>query len=252
MWAVAEGEGCTAPPVRTDVLSSTFQSNDNQFLWELIGGPPKTRNMSACWQDGRFFAENETWVVDSCTKCTCRVSRPRGPRGSPGLDALSPDSMGPLLAPLPAGAVRMEAPLEEEPARGSAPRARVAQWWGQGAGPAGAPPVSDAARSCEGLGFGTDPRGGVSAHSTAGRWVSLSTHSVSPGSLDTGRRPSHLSRCWPWRALGLVLRGGGPRGARSRELLLLRGEMSPRLCNKRTLQILPLRPLLSVSVSELM
>lgn len=57
---------------------SVFQSNDNQFLWELIGGPPKTRNMSACWQDGRFFAENETWVVDSCTKCTCKV-RPRQP-----------------------------------------------------------------------------------------------------------------------------------------------------------------------------
>lgn len=116
MWAVAEGEGCTAPPVHTDVLSSTFQSNDNQFLWELIGGPPKTRNMSACWQDGRFFAENETWVVDSCTKCTCKVSR----WGSPGLDALTPDSMGPRLAPLPAGAVRMEASLEEESARGSA------------------------------------------------------------------------------------------------------------------------------------
>ncbi|XP_016068437.1 PREDICTED: thrombospondin-2 [Miniopterus natalensis] len=47
-------------------------SSDNQYLWELIGGPPKTRNMSACWQDGRFFAENETWVVDSCTKCTCK------------------------------------------------------------------------------------------------------------------------------------------------------------------------------------
>lgn len=29
--------------------------------------------MSACWQDGRFFAENETWVVDSCTRCTCKV-----------------------------------------------------------------------------------------------------------------------------------------------------------------------------------
>uniref|UniRef100_A0A8C5UZN7 Thrombospondin-2 n=1 Tax=Microcebus murinus TaxID=30608 RepID=A0A8C5UZN7_MICMU len=47
-------------------------SNDNQFLWELVGGPPKTRNVSACWQDGRFFAENETWVVDSCTSCTCK------------------------------------------------------------------------------------------------------------------------------------------------------------------------------------
>ncbi|KAG3290601.1 thrombospondin 2 [Ictidomys tridecemlineatus] len=47
-------------------------SNDNQFLLELLGGPPKTRNITACWQDGRFFAENETWVVDSCTSCTCK------------------------------------------------------------------------------------------------------------------------------------------------------------------------------------
>ncbi|XP_037376613.1 thrombospondin-2 [Talpa occidentalis] len=47
-------------------------SSDNQFFWELIGGPHKTRNMSACWQDGRVFAENATWVVDSCTKCTCK------------------------------------------------------------------------------------------------------------------------------------------------------------------------------------
>lgn len=51
-----------------------FQSNDNQFLLELIGGPLKTRNMSACVQEGRIFAENETWVVDSCTTCTCKVS----------------------------------------------------------------------------------------------------------------------------------------------------------------------------------
>ncbi|XP_047414234.1 thrombospondin-2 [Sciurus carolinensis] len=47
-------------------------SSDNQFLLELLGGPPKTRNVTACWQDGRFFAENETWVVDSCTSCTCK------------------------------------------------------------------------------------------------------------------------------------------------------------------------------------
>ncbi|XP_052606687.1 thrombospondin-2 [Peromyscus californicus insignis] len=47
-------------------------SNDNQFLLELIGGPLKTRNMSACVQEGRIFAENETWVVDSCTTCTCK------------------------------------------------------------------------------------------------------------------------------------------------------------------------------------
>lgn len=210
---MAEGEGCTARPVHTDVLSSTFQSNDNQFLWELIGGPPKTRNMSACWQDGRFFAENETWVVDSCTKCTCKVSRPRGPLGQPRPGRSDPRLHGAPASPaacggcadggLPGGGVSPRF-------CGSAPRARVAQWWGQGAGPAGAPPVSDAARSCEGLGFSTDPRGGASAHSTAGRLVSLFTHSVSPGSLGTGRRPSHLSHCWAWRAQGLVLRVGGP------------------------------------------
>lgn len=49
-----------------------LQSSDNQFLLELIGGPLKTRNMSACVQEGRIFAENETWVVDSCTTCTCK------------------------------------------------------------------------------------------------------------------------------------------------------------------------------------
>ena len=94
VWAVAEREGCTASSVHSDVLSSILHSNDNQFLWELIGGPPKTRNMSACWQDGRFFAENETWVVDSCTKCTCKVSGHAVPGGSPGQDALTPRPRG--------------------------------------------------------------------------------------------------------------------------------------------------------------
>ncbi|XP_012879964.1 PREDICTED: thrombospondin-2 [Dipodomys ordii] len=47
-------------------------SDDNQFLLELVGGPLKTRNVSGCLQDGRFFAENETWVMDSCTSCTCK------------------------------------------------------------------------------------------------------------------------------------------------------------------------------------
>lgn len=69
------GHGWVRCICRHGNVASTFQSSDNQFLWELIGGPPKTRNMSACWQDGRFFAENETWVVDSCTKCTCKVRR---------------------------------------------------------------------------------------------------------------------------------------------------------------------------------
>ncbi|XP_006008696.1 thrombospondin-2 [Latimeria chalumnae] len=28
-----------------------------------------------CWQDGRLFAANESWTVDSCTKCTCKESK---------------------------------------------------------------------------------------------------------------------------------------------------------------------------------
>ncbi|MEJ1275475.1 thrombospondin 2 [Cricetulus griseus] len=60
--------------VMVNQLSKNLErvSNDNQFLLELIGGPLKTRNMSACVQEGRIFAENETWVVDSCTTCTCK------------------------------------------------------------------------------------------------------------------------------------------------------------------------------------
>ncbi|KAH0516594.1 Thrombospondin-2, partial [Microtus ochrogaster] len=60
--------------VMVNQLSKNLEivSNDNQFLLELIGGPMKTRNMSACVQEGRIFAENETWVVDSCTTCTCK------------------------------------------------------------------------------------------------------------------------------------------------------------------------------------
>jgi hypothetical protein len=59
--------------------------DNNQLLLELIGGPPKTRNVSACLQDGRFFAENETWVVDSCTTCTCKVRPSEAPRGDTAL-----------------------------------------------------------------------------------------------------------------------------------------------------------------------
>uniref|UniRef100_G1U1Q1 Thrombospondin-2 n=1 Tax=Oryctolagus cuniculus TaxID=9986 RepID=G1U1Q1_RABIT len=57
-----------------DQLSENLRrvSSDNQFLLELIGVPPKTRNVSGCWQEDRMFAENETWVVDSCTTCTCK------------------------------------------------------------------------------------------------------------------------------------------------------------------------------------
>ncbi|XP_049641111.1 thrombospondin-2 [Suncus etruscus] len=47
-------------------------SSENQLFLEIIGGPHRMRNVSGCLQDGRFFAENDTWVVDSCTTCTCR------------------------------------------------------------------------------------------------------------------------------------------------------------------------------------
>lgn len=42
-------------------------------MWELIGPNKTLKNQSVCWQDGRVFADNESWIVDSCTKCTCQV-----------------------------------------------------------------------------------------------------------------------------------------------------------------------------------
>lgn len=42
-------------------------------MWELIGPNKTLKNQSVCWQDGRVFADSESWIVDSCTKCTCQV-----------------------------------------------------------------------------------------------------------------------------------------------------------------------------------
>lgn len=42
-------------------------------MWELIGPNKTTKNQPVCWQDGRVFADNESWIVDSCTKCICQV-----------------------------------------------------------------------------------------------------------------------------------------------------------------------------------
>uniref|UniRef100_F7C8Z2 Thrombospondin-2 n=1 Tax=Xenopus tropicalis TaxID=8364 RepID=F7C8Z2_XENTR len=50
-------------------------SEENQVLWELIGPNKTLKNQSMCWQDGRLFADNEDWIVDSCTKCTCQNSK---------------------------------------------------------------------------------------------------------------------------------------------------------------------------------
>ncbi|XP_055980861.1 thrombospondin-2 [Sorex fumeus] len=50
-------------------------SSENQLFLEMIGGPHRTRNASGCLQDGRFYGENDTWVVDRCTTCTCRSLR---------------------------------------------------------------------------------------------------------------------------------------------------------------------------------
>ncbi|KAL8185944.1 UNVERIFIED_CONTAM: Thrombospondin-2, partial [Gekko kuhli] len=48
-------------------------SKENEIMWELLGPNKTLRNQSACWQDGREFANNAHWVVDSCTKCTCQL-----------------------------------------------------------------------------------------------------------------------------------------------------------------------------------
>ncbi|KAM4771495.1 thrombospondin-2 [Rhinophrynus dorsalis] len=50
-------------------------SEENQVLWELIGPNKTLKNQTMCWQDGRLFADNEDWIVDSCTKCTCQNSK---------------------------------------------------------------------------------------------------------------------------------------------------------------------------------
>lgn len=42
-------------------------------MWELIGPNKTLKNQPVCWQDGRVFADNESWIVDSCTKCICQV-----------------------------------------------------------------------------------------------------------------------------------------------------------------------------------
>ncbi|XP_029450146.1 thrombospondin-2 [Rhinatrema bivittatum] len=50
-------------------------SEENQVLWELIGPNKTIKNQSMCWQNDRLFADNEIWIVDSCTKCTCQNSK---------------------------------------------------------------------------------------------------------------------------------------------------------------------------------
>ncbi|XP_053794370.1 thrombospondin-2 isoform X2 [Vidua chalybeata] len=50
-------------------------SEDNQIMWELIGPNKTVKNQPVCWQDGRVFADNESWIVDSCTKCICQDSK---------------------------------------------------------------------------------------------------------------------------------------------------------------------------------
>ncbi|RLV76526.1 hypothetical protein DV515_00016885, partial [Chloebia gouldiae] len=50
-------------------------SEENQIMWELIGPNKTMKNQPVCWQDGRVFADNESWIVDSCTKCICQDSK---------------------------------------------------------------------------------------------------------------------------------------------------------------------------------
>ena len=90
--------------------------------------------------------------------------------------------------------------------------ARVAQWWGRSRQGWQAPllglmPLGPA----RALGSAQTP--GECQRPQHGSRFGFLVHPLGhPLGLDTGRRPSHLSRCWVWRALGLVLRVGGPGG----------------------------------------
>uniref|UniRef100_A0A670YPP8 Thrombospondin 2 n=1 Tax=Pseudonaja textilis TaxID=8673 RepID=A0A670YPP8_PSETE len=56
----------------SDKLKSVSEEN-NKIVSELLGPNKTLKNQTACWQDGREFANSSHWVVDSCTKCSCQV-----------------------------------------------------------------------------------------------------------------------------------------------------------------------------------
>ncbi|KAL7987599.1 hypothetical protein Chor_006518 [Crotalus horridus] len=58
----------------SDKLKSVSEEN-NKIVSELLGPNKTLKNQTACWQDGREFANNSHWVVDSCTKCSCQNSK---------------------------------------------------------------------------------------------------------------------------------------------------------------------------------
>ncbi|ETE66794.1 Thrombospondin-2, partial [Ophiophagus hannah] len=58
----------------SDKLKSVSEEN-NKIVSELLGPNKTLKNQTACWQDGREFANSSHWVVDSCTKCSCQNSK---------------------------------------------------------------------------------------------------------------------------------------------------------------------------------
>ncbi|MGH0114817.1 UNVERIFIED_CONTAM: hypothetical protein FKN15_051616 [Acipenser sinensis] len=46
-------------------------SEENEILRVMLETNKNLSEKGMCWQDGRSFEDNEDWIVDSCTKCTC-------------------------------------------------------------------------------------------------------------------------------------------------------------------------------------
>ncbi|RXM34409.1 Thrombospondin-2 [Acipenser ruthenus] len=46
-------------------------SEENEILRVMLETNKNISEKDMCWQDGRLFEDNEDWIVDSCTKCTC-------------------------------------------------------------------------------------------------------------------------------------------------------------------------------------
>uniref|UniRef100_A0A4W4F0W9 Thrombospondin 2a n=1 Tax=Electrophorus electricus TaxID=8005 RepID=A0A4W4F0W9_ELEEL len=50
-------------------------TEENTVMKQALGNMKNVKDKHMCWQDGRLFEDQEDWVVDSCTKCTCQESK---------------------------------------------------------------------------------------------------------------------------------------------------------------------------------
>uniref|UniRef100_A0A673N848 Thrombospondin-2-like n=1 Tax=Sinocyclocheilus rhinocerous TaxID=307959 RepID=A0A673N848_9TELE len=48
---------------------------ENTAMKEALNKMQSLSEQTMCWQDGRMFEDKEDWIVDSCTKCTCKKGK---------------------------------------------------------------------------------------------------------------------------------------------------------------------------------